>query len=109
MLRTASKQLNKVIHTAPKTAKRVKSSEQNFDKMAVRSLSKIESTDCFEYCSEFFSKISVGAECGRLFFRAASGVLSNIDHQKKNQISTKLFEISTTQHYIDQISTTKVP
>ena len=28
---------------------------------------------------------------------------------KKNQISTKLFEISTTQHYIDQISTTKVP
>ena len=62
MLRTASKQLNKVIHTAPETAKRVKSSEQNFDKMAVRSLSKIESTDCFEYCSEFFSKISVGAD-----------------------------------------------
>jgi hypothetical protein len=30
--------------------------------MAVRSLSKIESTDCFEYCSEFFSKISVGAD-----------------------------------------------
>ena len=28
---------------------------------------------------------------------------------KKNQISTKLFEISTTQHYIDQISTAKVP
>ena len=62
MLRTASKQLNKVVHTAPETAKRVKSSEQNFDKMAVKSLSKIESTDCFEYCSEFFSKISVGAD-----------------------------------------------
>ena len=28
---------------------------------------------------------------------------------KKKQISTKLFEISTTQHYIDQISTAKVP
>ena len=42
-------------------------------------------------------------------YRAASGILSNIDHQKKNQISTKLFEISTTQHYIDQISTAKVP
>ena len=29
--------------------------------------------------------------------------------KKNNKISTKLFEISTTQHYIDQISTTKVP
>ena len=44
-----------------------------------------------------------------ILYRAASGVLSNIDHQKTPQISTKLFEISTTQHYIDQISTAKVP
>ena len=29
--------------------------------------------------------------------------------KKKTKISTKLFEISTTQHYIDQILTEKVP
>ena len=37
-------------HTAPETAKRVKSSGQNLDKKKVQSLSKIESTDCIEYC-----------------------------------------------------------
>ena len=38
--------------------------------------------------------------------RPASGVLSNIDHQKKNP---NIDQISTTQHFIDQISTAKVP
>jgi len=37
-------------------------------------------------------------------FRLASGVLSNIDHQTKN---LNIDQISTTQHFIDQISTAK--
>ena len=32
--------------------------------------------------------------------RPATGVLIDIDQQKYNKISTKVFEISTTQHYI---------
>ena len=39
-------------------------------------------------------------------FRLASGVLSNIDHQTKNP---NIDQISTTQHFIDQISTAKFP
>ena len=38
--------------------------------------------------------------------RLASGVLSNIDHQTKNP---NIDQISTTQHFIDQISTAKFP
>ena len=39
-------------------------------------------------------------------YRPATGVLSNIDHQKK---TPNIDQISTTQHFIDQISTAKVP
>mgnify|MGYP007015454837 CR=1 FL=1 len=42
----------------------------------------------------------------RLKRRLASGVLSNIDHQTKNP---NIDQISTTQHFIDQISTAKFP
>ena len=41
-----------------------------------------------------------------IIVRPATGVLSNIDHQKKNP---NIDQISTTQHFIDQISTAKVP
>ena len=37
-------------------------------------------------------------------FRPATGVLSNIDHKQKNP---NIDQISTTQHFIDQISTAK--
>ena len=44
------------------------------------------------------------AEIDGVMYRLASGVLSNIDHQTKNP---NIDQISTTQHFIDQISTAK--
>ena len=68
------------------------------------------------HLDQSLSALAISHSSGRLLapkdlnhihiYRPATGVLSNIDHQKKNP---NIDQISTTQHFIDQISTAKVP
>ena len=67
----------------------------NNNELHQESCTKVKYSD-YEYTWKMFTPLK---------YRAATGVLSNIDHLKNPSID----QILTTQHFIDQILTAKVP